>query len=128
MGKVVYATGINYVNGALAKPKKQNGHKCGNYLIGTHRTAETTNSDCTRLYVRNADVYDRTSPVTAHEIEIRTLFQQRLSWVNARAKNLSTLTSDQENFLAQKDTAGGAKTWKKYLWKLAKEAITAEGE
>ena len=52
MGKVTYAPGIQYVNGSLAKPKKVDGHKCGDYLIGTHRTAETTNPDCTRLYIR----------------------------------------------------------------------------
>ena len=124
----VSAAGIEYFQGALKKPKKMNGHNHGNYLVATHRSAETTNPNCQRVYVFDADRYKRSTPVTAHEIEIRTLFQQRLSWVNARAKNLSTLTSDQENFLAQKDAAGGAKTWKSYLWKLAKDAITAEGE
>ena len=127
MAYVKYATGIDYVRGSLAKPKKVDGHKCGDYLIGTHRVAETTNSEgCTRLYVRPADTYVRVSDPTAHEIEIRTLFQQRQAWVTARAKNLSTLTQDQENFLAQKDQPNGAKTWKSYLWKLAKAAIEAE--
>ena len=31
MGKVTYAPGIEYVQGALAKPKKKDGHKCGDY-------------------------------------------------------------------------------------------------
>ena len=39
MGKVVYSPGIEYVQGALAKAKKKDGHICGDYLIGTHRTA-----------------------------------------------------------------------------------------
>ena len=37
MGKVKYATGIDYVQGSLAKPKVKEGHTCGTYLIGTHR-------------------------------------------------------------------------------------------
>ena len=40
MGKVTYAPGIEFVQGALAKPKKKNGHKCGDYLIGTHRVVK----------------------------------------------------------------------------------------
>ena len=67
MGKVTYAPGIQYVNGSLAKPKKVDGHKCGDYLIGTHRTAETTNPDCTRLYIRKADVYTRKSALSQDE-------------------------------------------------------------
>ena len=126
MAKVEWSAGIDSVSGALAKPTKSGHHNCEKMLLGTHRVAETTSKVCNRLYLRR--VMERSTPVTAHEIEIRTLFQQRQAWVAARAKNLATLTSDQENFLAQKDTAGGAKTWKEYLWKLAKDAITAEGE
>ena len=54
MGKVKYATGIDYVSGSLAKPKQKNGHSCGSYLLGTHRTAPTSNPNCTRLFVREA--------------------------------------------------------------------------
>ncbi len=45
MGKVTYSPGIEYVNGALAKAKKKDGHRCGDYLIGTHRTAATQNPE-----------------------------------------------------------------------------------
>ena len=114
------------LSGALAKPKKKDGHKCGEYVIATHRVAETTNPNCQRVYIKSADVYDRSTPVSDHEIEIRTLFTERLEWVNARAKNLSTLSQDQVAYLAQKDQPGGAKTWKSYLWKLAKAAVTGE--
>ena len=34
MGKVSYSPGIEYVKGALAKPKKRDGHNHGDYLIG----------------------------------------------------------------------------------------------
>ena len=124
MAKVVYATGIDYIQGAMAKPVKKEGHVCGTYLIGTHRSAETTNPDCTRIYVKKADAYDRSTPVSADEIEIRSLFSRRQAWVIARGKNLSTLTQDQIAYQAQKDEPGGYKTWKSYLWSLAKQAVT----
>jgi len=126
MGKVQYAAGIEFVQGALAKPKKKDGHKCGSYLIGTHRTAETTNSDCTRLYVRSADAYQRSTPVRENEAIARELFTQRAAWVKSRAASLQHLAQDQEDFLAQKDLAGGAKTMKSYYWKLAKAQVTRE--
>ncbi len=127
MAQVSYATGIDTVSGSLAKPSQKDGHKCGTYLIGTHRVAETSNKEgCSRLYIRKSNAYDRSTPVSDHEIEIRTLFTERLEWVNARAKNLSTLSQDQVAYLAQKDQPNGAKTWKAYLWKLAKAAVTGE--
>ena len=126
MAQVSYATGIDTVKGSLAKPSQKDGHKCGTYLIGTHREAESTQEGCSRLYIRKANAYNRSTPVSDHEIEIRTLFTERLEWVNARAKNLSTLSQDQVAYLAQKDQPGGAKTWKSYLWKLAKAAVTGE--
>ena len=128
MGQVKYATGIDYVKGSLAKPVKKDGHNHGEYLIGTHREAETTNPNCTRLYIRRADTYVRQTPPSVDEIASRDLFAERAAWVKARAKALSTLSTDQANYLAQKDSADGAKTWKSYLWKLAKAAVTGEGE
>ena len=129
MAKAEYADMIKTVSGALTRINKKSPHAADQKMVlATHRVAESTNPYCSRIYLRGLSAVTRNTPVTAHEVEIRTLFQQRLAWVNARAKNLSTLTGDQENFLAQKDAAGGAKTWKKYLWKLAKDAITAEGE
>ena len=128
MGQVKYATGIDYVKGSLAKPVKKDGHNHGEYLIGTHREAETTNPNCTRLYIRRADTYVRQTPPSVDEIAARDLFAERAAWVKARAKALSTLSTDQANYLAQKDSPDGAKTWKSYLWKLAKAAVTGEGE
>ena len=128
MGQVKYATGIDYVKGSLAKPVKKDGHNHGEYLIGTHREAETTNPNCTRLYIRRADTYERQTPPSVEEIAARDLFAERAAWVKARAKALSTLSTDQANYLAQKDSADGAKTWKSYLWKLAKAAVTGDGE
>ena len=116
MGKVTYAPGIQYVNGALAKPKKQNGHKHGDYLIGTHRTAPTESNECTRIYIRKADTYERSTQPTGDELKARERFAAVAAMVKARKGDLSQISTDQDNFLAQKDTAGGKKTMRAYLW------------
>ena len=126
MGKVTYAPGIEYVQGALAKPKKKDGHKCGDYLIGTHRTAATTNPNCTRIYLRKADSYERSTPVTVNETRQRNRFSAVAAAVAARAKDLMKISADQAAFAAQKDQPNGVKTMKAYLWKLEKEAYDAE--
>jgi hypothetical protein len=116
MGKVTYSPGIQYVKGSLSKPKKVDGHNHGDYLIGTHREAATTNPNCTRLYIRKAETYQRSTPVTQNEQAARTRFSTVLAAVNTRAKNLSTLTTDYAAFEEQKNTAEGKKTFKAYLW------------
>ena len=126
MGKVTYAPGIEYVQGALAKPKKKDGHKCGDYLIGTHRSAATTNPNCTRIYLRKADAYQRSTPVTANETKQRSRFSAVATAVAARAKDLSKMSADQMAFAAQKDQPDGVKTMKAFLWKLEKEAYDTE--
>ena len=123
MGKVTYAPGIEYVQGALAKPKKKDGHKCGDYLIGTHRTAATTNPNCTRIYLRKADSYERSTPVTTNEVKQRNRFSAVAAAVAARAKDVSKITQDQIDFNAQKET--GYKTMKSYLWSLEAAAYDA---
>ncbi len=118
MGKVTYSPGIEYVNGALAKAKKKDGHRCGDYLIGTHRTAATQNPNCTRLYIRKGTSYERTSPLTSNELDARARFAAVAAAVKARKSDLNQITTDQVNFAAQKDTAGGKKTMRAYLWKV----------
>ena len=126
MGKVKYATGIDHVSGSLAKPKVKDGHSCGTYLIGTHRNAPTTNPDCTRLFIREADTYKRTTPVTSEETRVRNRFAAIAAAVAARAKDLSKISADQAAFVAQKDQPGGKSTMKAYLWSLEKAAYDAE--
>ena len=122
MGKVTYSPGIEYVNGALAKAKKKDGHRCGDYLIGTHRTAATQNPDCTRLYIRKGTSYERTSPLTSNELDARARFTAVAAAVKARKSDLNSITQDQINFAAQKDQAGGKKTMRAYLWKVCGDA------
>ena len=122
MGKVTYSPGIEYVQGALAKAKKKDGHRCGDYLIGTHRTAATENPDCTRLYIRKGTSYERTNPLSSKELDARARFSAVAAAVKARKSDLNSITQDQINFAAQKDQAGGKKTMRAYLWKVCGDA------
>ena len=118
----VGAAGIEYIQGALKRPKKQNGHNHGNYLVATHRTADTTNPNCQRLYSFDSDRYKRRTPVTNSERQARGRFGTVARTVNERMHDLSRITADQQAFLAQKDLANGKKTMKAYLWKLELQA------
>ena len=122
MAQVTYAPGIQYVQGALAKPKKENGHNHGDYLIGTHREAPTTNPNCTRIYIRKANTYERTTAPTSNELWARTRFAAVAAAVQARKEDLMNVNTDKANFLAQKDDANGKKTFKSYLWKICGDA------
>ena len=116
MGKVKYATGIDYVQGSLAKPKVKEGHTCGTYLIGTHRTAATTNPNCTSLYVREADTYKRTSQPSSKELAARARFTAVSAAIKARKADLMKVTEDEAAFMAQKNQPGGKKTLKAWYW------------
>ena len=122
MAKVHYATGIDTVQGSLAKPTVKNGHSCGSYLIGTHRIAPTQNPNCMRLYIRKEDAYDRTTPITADEAAARLRFSTVAAMVKQRKGDLTKIAADQAAFIAQKDLAGGKKTLKAYYWKICGDA------
>ncbi len=126
MGQVKYATGIDYVKGSLAKPKVKAGHSCGTYLIGTHREAPTASPKCARLYVREADTYKRTTALSDLELAARARFTAVQAAVKTRANDLTKIAQDQEDFVAQKDTAGGKKTMRAYLWAICGAAYDAQ--
>ena len=126
MGVVKYSPGIEFVKGSLAKPKKVEGHNHGDYLIGTHREAATTNPDCTRLYIRKADAYQRSTAPSVNEVAARQRFAAVSAMVRTRSKDLMQITTDQQNFLAQRDTANGFKTMRKYLWAICGDIYDAE--
>ena len=113
-------------SGALAKPKKVDGHNHGEYLIATHRTAATENPNCQRAYTFGANRYDRTTPLSTKEINIRNRFRAVAAMVIERKEDLMKVTQDQAAFLAQKDTAGGKKTMKAYLWYVCGAEYDAE--
>ena len=122
----VGAAGIEYIQGALKRPKKQDGHNHGNYLVATHRVAETTNPNCQRLYSFDADRYKRTTPLQSHELDLRTRFTTVARNVALRKKDLSRISSDQIAYREQKDQPGGKKTMKSYLWSLELAAYDAQ--
>ena len=118
----VGAAGIETISGAMKRPKKMNGHNHGNYLVAVHRTAATTNPNCQRVYSFDADNYKRTTEPSSKELAARNRFATVQAAVNDRWKNLATLAQDQAAFIAQKDLAGGCKTFKSYLWKVCGDA------
>ena len=116
MAKVGWSAGIDFVSGALSKPSKNGQHSCQKMLLGTHRTAATTNPNCNRIYMRPK--IERSTPPTVNELFMRQRFAAVKAAVQARFEDLSKVDADQAAFLAQKDTVGGKKTMKAYLWKL----------
>ena len=122
----VSAAGIETISGALKRPKKIDGHNHGNYLVMTHRVAESTNPNCQRIYSFAPDRYKRSTPPSANELNIRSLFKQRAQWVADRKQDLTHVTSDQQAFRAQKDQPNGKKTLRSYLWSLAAQALPGE--
>ena len=93
-------------------------------LLGTHRVAATTNPNCNRLFLRKK--VKRSTPVSARERDIRNRFTAVSTAVAQRAQDLTQMTQDQMAFNAQKDTAGGKKTMKAYLWKVCGDEYDAQ--
>ena len=93
-------------------------------LLATHRVAATTSNQCNRLYLRTK--VERSTPLTSNELDARARFAAVAAAVKARKSDLNKITTDQQNFAAQKETAGGKKTMKAYLWKICGEAYDAE--
>ena len=127
MAKVkVGPAGIETISGALKRPKKQNGHNHGNYLVAVHRKAASTNPNCQRLYSFDADRYTRSTEPSAKELRIRSRFTEVGNAVRLRAKDLMQINADQAAFLAQRDLPNGKKTMKAYLWKVCGDAYDEE--
>ena len=116
MANVTYSAGIDSVSGALAKPGKGSQHSCEKMLLATHRLAETTNNKCNRLYLRTPR--KRSTPLSSRELAIRQRFTVVSQMIKTRKEDLSKVTTDQQNYLAQKDQAGGKKTMLSYYWKI----------
>ena len=118
--------GIETISGALKRPKKQDGHNHGNYLVTTHRTAASSNPNCQRIYSFEADRYERSTPLTSQELDARARFTAVAAAVKARKEDLMNITKDQIDFAAQKDQPGGKTTMKAYLWKVCGEKYDSE--
>ena len=126
MAIVKWAKGIEFVSGLLSKrPKAGDMHSDHtNALLATHRVAETTNPNCTRIYM--VGEYNRSTQPSANEMAARNRFAAVRAMVKARKTNLTTLSTDQAAFIAQKDQAGGKKTWNAYLWYVCGQEYDAQ--
>ena len=123
MAKVEYADAIKTVSGALTKINKKSPHAGDQKMVlATHRVAPTPNPDCRRIYLRGLSAVSRTSAPSETEMYIRNRFTAVTRAVNTRMHDLSKIAADQAAFKAQKDTPGGKKTLKAYLWALEKAA------
>ena len=123
MAHVEWSAGIDSVSGALAKPSKSGQHSCDKMLLGTHRVAATTSDQCTRIYIRKKR--KRSTPLTSKELDVRARFTAVAAAVKARKSDLNSITQDQINFEAQKNTAEGKKTMRAYLWKVCGDIYDA---
>ena len=112
----VGAAGIETISGALKRPKKQNGHSHGNYLVATHRVAATTNPNCQRVYTFEADRYERSTQPTSKELATRARFTAVAAAIKARKADLMKVTEDEAAFMAQKNLPGGKQTLKAWYW------------
>ena len=121
MAKVEWSTGIDSVSGALSKPSKSGQHSCTKMLLGTHRVAATTSDACNRVYLRKK--IKRSTPVSSDERAQRTRFGAICKAVALRRKDLAHVAEDLAAFNAQKDTAGGYKTMRQYLWHICAAEI-----
>ena len=119
MAKASYAPMFQTVSGALNKINKKSPHAADQKMVlATHRKAATQSKDCSRVYLRSLSSITRTTPLKQKEVAIRQRFQAVRAMVAARKEDLSKVTQDQIDFLAQKDLANGKKTMNAYLWKV----------
>ena len=81
-------------------------------VLATHRVAPTENTQCSNLYLRGLSSVTRSTPVSQTELARQLRFKTVSAAVAARAKNPTTLISDQAAFNAQTTY----KTFKRYLW------------
>ena len=91
MAIVKWAKGIEFVSGLLSKRSKagtpHSDHQ--NTLLATHRVAETTNPNCTRVYM--VGEYNRSTAPSTDELARRERFASISRRKNARARSSSRM-------------------------------------
>ena len=101
MGKPVFLDPIDYISGKISRK---------------YRTIYNRRKDNDRRYTQVRG--DRTTQPSTKELKARERFAGVAAMVTARRADLTKIVADQQAFLAQKDTAGGAKTMRAYLWRV----------
>ena len=114
MAKVVWQAGIDYVSGALCKCGKKEPHKHGRMLLATHRRAATTSDSCNRIYLRDESNFVKSNSTEA--MWARQRFQAIAEMVYNRSRDLTHISQDQMDFMAQRNNPRGKKTMKAYYW------------
>lgn len=124
MAKVVWQSGIEYVSGALCKCGKKEPHKHGRMLLATHRRAATTSDSCNRIYLRDETNIQISN--SADSVWARQRFKTVAGMVRQRSRDLSKLTQDQMNFIAQRNNPSGIKTMRAYYWHICGQEYDAQ--
>ena len=115
------------VSGALTKINKKSPHAADQKMIlCTHRTAPTTSTECNRVFLRDLQSVTRSTVPSQDEMIARARFAAVGQAVATRSQDLMQINADKQAFLAQRDTAGGKKTLKSYLWKVCGDQYDAE--
>ena len=114
MAKVAWQAGIDYVSGALCKCGKKEPHKHGRMLLATHRRAATTSDSCNRIYLRDESNFVKSNSTDA--MWARQRFQAIAEMVYNRSRDLTHISQDQMDFMAQRNNPRGIKTMKAYYW------------
>ncbi len=126
MAKASYAPMFETVSGALNKINKKSPHAADQKMVlTTHRVAPTTSPDCSRVYLRGLSSVSRTSSPSADELAVRSKFSAVSTAVNTRLHDVTKMAADEAAFKAQKDTPGGKKTLRSYVWSLESAAYDA---
>lgn len=124
MAKVVWQSGIEYVSGALCKCGKKEPHKHGRMLLATHRKAATTSDSCNRIYLRGETNIQISN--SADSVWARQRFKTVAGMVRQRSMDLSKLTQDQMDFIAQRNNPRGIKTMRAYYWHICGQEYDAQ--
>ena len=114
MAKVAWQAGIDYVSGALCKCGKKEPHKHGRMLLATHRRAATTSDSCNRIYLRDESNFVKSG--SAEAVWARSRFRAVAEMVRNRSRDLTHISQDQMDFMAQRNNPGGKKTMRSYYW------------
>ena len=101
MGKVFFEDPIHHISGKIAKKFRT----VYNYMKATGLKYTSVHGE-------------RSTQPSTKELKARERFTAVAAMVRARKIDLSKIVTDQEAFLAQKDSATGAKTMKAYLWRV----------
>ncbi len=109
MGKVVFEDPIHHISGKIAKKFRT-----------IYNYAKATGLKYTSVHG------ERSTQPSTKELKARERFTAVAAMVRARKIDLSKIVTDQEAFLAQKDTATGAKTMKAYLWRVCGQEYDAQ--